>query len=56
MEIYLSKAKMTQAEYLEALKQKPSGVKILCRKMTHPPEEYDTEIWGPWPKDGLMVS
>ena len=55
MEIYLSKAKMTQAEYLEALKQKPSGVKILCRKMTHPPEEYDPEIWGPWPKDGLMV-
>ena len=56
MEIYLSKAEMTQAEYFEALKQKPSGVKILCRKMTEPPDEYDSDIWGPWPKDGMMVS
>ena len=56
MEIYLSKQEMTQAEYFEALKQKPSNVKILCRKMSEPPDEYDPHIWGPWPEGGMMVS
>ena len=24
--------------------------------MSEPPDEYDPEVWGPWPKGGVMVS
>ena len=50
MELLDKQHTMTLDEYEAALKEKPSEVEVLVRKMDQAPDCYDPDIWGPFPE------
>ena len=50
MELLEKQHNMTAQEYEAALKEKPSDVIVLVRKMDRAPSQWDESIWGPFPE------
>lgn len=49
------KAQMTPEQYKAALKTKPMGLPLFVRELRQCPENWDPDLFGKWPTDGLLI-